>query len=118
MTLPLPPIGLWFVFLASILGARLIATQLPASIAESAVVGFVFALWYLGPLLCGKDWFEVCFLLGVCIGGFGHLAHTRKMANEDNEQKTTEPWWRGFPLSLVIVLVLLIVLVIRIATGR
>jgi len=68
--------------------------------------------------LCGRNWYYVCFLFGVCIGGFGYLAHTRKMASEDKEQKTTDPWWQGFPLSLVIVLVLLIVLVVRIATGR
>ena len=118
MTLPLSPTGLLFFFLASMLAARLIATRLPASIAEYAVVGFVFALWYLGPLVCGRDWYRVCFLLGVSIGGFGHVAHIRRMGSGDNEQKGGEPWWQGRQLSLVIIIVALIALVVMLMTGH
>ncbi|HLX05369.1 MAG TPA: hypothetical protein VKR28_07525 [Candidatus Binatus sp.] len=78
MTLPLSPLGTIVFFLATLFAVRLIATQLPAAVASYAVVGVVFALWYLGPLLCGEGWYDICFFLGVCIGTFGHLAYMRR----------------------------------------
>jgi len=52
--LPLSPIETIVFFLASLLAARLMATQLPAFIASYAVTGFLFVLWYFGPVLCGE----------------------------------------------------------------
>jgi hypothetical protein len=84
MTLPLSPIETMALLLATLLGVRLIATRLAASIAEYAMVGVGFALWYLGPLLCGKDWYDISFFLGVLIGIFGQLAHVRRQSLKSN----------------------------------
>lgn len=80
MTLPLSPLETIVFFLATLLAVRLLATHLPAAFASYAVVAVVFALWYLGPLLCGAGWYDICFFLGVCIGTFGHLAYTRRQS--------------------------------------
>jgi hypothetical protein len=116
--LPLSPIETMVFYFATIFAARLIATRLPASIAEYVVVGLVFALWYFGPILCGKDWYDFSLLLGAIVGGFGYLAHTRRMGNGDNEQKRADLRWRQIQLSLVLIMAGLIAFVVMLAIGR
>jgi hypothetical protein len=116
--LPLSPIEIIAFFFATLLAARLMATQLPASIASYAVVGFVFALWYFGPLLCGEEWSDVGLFLGVCIGGFGHMAYERQLENGDREQKKADLRSRQVQAQLILVLITLIALVVMFAIGR
>jgi hypothetical protein len=51
MTLPLSHIGVGVFFLATLFAVRLVATQLPASIATFAMLVIVLAVDYLGPFL-------------------------------------------------------------------
>lgn len=118
MRLPLSPIEIAAFFFATLLAARLMATRLPASIASYAMLALMFALWYLGPPLCGKDWYDMGFLWGVCIGGFGHIAYARKMGNGDPEQKRADLRWRQIQMSLVFIMIALIAFVVMIATGH
>ncbi len=117
MTLPLSPIETMAFFLATLLGVRLMATRLPASIASYAVIAVMFALWYLGPLLSGKDWYDLGFPWGVCIGGFGYLAYRRKMEPLDGEQ-VANLRSRQIQVGLVLVMIALIALVLMLATGH
>ena len=116
--LPLSPIETIVFFLASLLAARLMATQLPAFIASYAVTVFLFVLWYFGPVLCGEVWSDVSLFLGACIGGFGYMAYERQLENGDREQKKADLRSRGVQVQLILVMIALIALVVMLAIGR
>jgi hypothetical protein len=113
LTLPLSfPLSV-VAFFAIFFFVRLIATRLPARIASYSVAGVVLALFYAGPRLFGRDWYDFGFGLGVMIGGFGWMAWTRMTGTEqkDVRSQTTQ-------ISLVIVMLLLIAFVVMLAIGR
>jgi hypothetical protein len=117
MTLPLSPIEIIVFFFATLLAVRLMATRLPASIASYAVMAVMLALWYLGPFLCGRDWYGLGFPWGLCIGGFGYLAYRRKMEPLDGAQ-VADLRSQRLQVWLVLMMVALIALVLMLATGH
>jgi hypothetical protein len=118
MRLPLSPIENLALFFATLFAARLMATRMPASIASYAVIALMFALWYLGPLLCGREWYDVSFVWGACIGGFGQMAYSRKIGNGDEDRKRADLRWQQIQMSLVFIMIALIAFVVMLATGH
>jgi hypothetical protein len=111
--LPLSPIEAIVFFFATLLAVRLLATRLPATVATYAVGGVMLAFFYGGPRLYGRDWYWIGYGLGVCIGGFGWMAHTRMTETEKKNYRSQE-----IQISLLVIMLLLIAFVVLIAIGR
>ena len=113
MHLPLPfPLSV-VAFFAIVIGMRLIATRLPATVATKAVGGTALVLVYVGPHLYGTDWYYMGYGLGVFIGSFGWMAYVRMTETEKKEAR-----WRQNQTSLVILMLLLIGLLVMLATSH
>ena len=78
----------------------------------------MFALFYLGPLLYGKNWSDFGLFLGAFIGWFSYKAYLRKTETGDGEQKQADLPSRQIQMFLALIMVALIAFVVVLVTGR